>query len=130
MSLSLGVRTGGQIKIGDDMLTVSSVARDGLTVRVNVRGREYQLSDEEKTEVLPDVYVFCGVSAHTPWGLPFRSKLAFDAPRVIQIDRIQIDRTKENSGMPLKLSAQANAWLVKRRSPRKSWTSWSVVRRL
>jgi len=89
MSLSLGVRAGSQIEIGDDMLTVSGVTRDGLTVRVNVRGREYQINDEEKTEVLPGVYVFCGVSAHMNWDLPFRSKLAFDAPRVIQIDRVK-----------------------------------------
>jgi hypothetical protein len=89
-ALSLGVQAGSKIKIGKSVLSVLQVLNTGLQVRVFVRGRFYTISDDERVEVLPNVFIFCGVSAGRGWNMPNKSKLAIEAPTDILIDRLGV----------------------------------------
>ena len=89
-ALSLGVQAGSNIKIGNDMLYVVEILNNGLQVLVDVGGKRFVLSDDEKIEVLKDVFIFCGVSAGRGWIMAHKSKLAIEAPLDILIDRLEI----------------------------------------
>jgi hypothetical protein len=90
MALSLGVQAGSNILIGQDMLHVDEILSNGLKVLVDVGGRKFVISDDERIEVLKDVFVFCGVSAGMGWNMAHKSKLAIEAPLDILIDRLEI----------------------------------------
>lgn len=85
MALSLGVKKGGVIKIGGVPLQVVSIDHQkSITVRIN--GREYVVSDKERVEILPTVFVFVGT-----WSVLNQSsqgRLAFEAPRAVRIERV------------------------------------------
>lgn len=91
MALSLGVQAGSNIKVGQWMLHVDEVLDNGLRVKVDVGGKKFFVSDDERVEVLKDVFVFCGVSAGMGWNMPYKSKLAFEAPTDILIHRAGVE---------------------------------------
>lgn len=88
MALSLGIQSGSQIQIGDSIMRVIEVARDGKLVHIEVTGKRFSVSDEERTEILDDVFVQVGIP--TNWNTPLRSRLAFEAPRCITINRLGV----------------------------------------
>jgi hypothetical protein len=90
LALSLGVQAGSQIKIGLHILRVIEVLDDGKLVKIEVGDRRYMISDEERTEIATNVFVFCGISEGMGWDVPLKSKLAFEAPREIKIDRLGV----------------------------------------
>jgi sRNA-binding carbon storage regulator CsrA len=96
MALALGVRRGSKIKVGDIMLRVVSVEDGGKELKIEVGKTEFIISDEERTEILPDVFVSCGVydNVITNWDMPegyseTHSRLTFEAPTSIPIHRIK-----------------------------------------
>lgn len=88
VALSLGVQAGSRIKVGLAVVKVIEILNNGLEVVLEAGGNRFVVNDEEKKEILPSVFVFCGISAWMYWDQPYKSKLAFDAPRSIAINRI------------------------------------------
>jgi sRNA-binding carbon storage regulator CsrA len=89
MALSLGVAAGSKIIIGDSLLKVLSI-EDGLTITLDVDGTRYVVNDQERTEILPNVFVSCGQTMPSRTGSSQKtSRLAIEAPRAIQIDRVK-----------------------------------------
>ena len=85
MALSLGVKEGGKLKIGPDELTVTAV-RSPSDVEVMVKGKTFNLTDQERVEVLPFVHMFCGIKGSTQ--ADGSCRLAIEAPIRIRIERI------------------------------------------
>ena len=86
MALSIGVFPSSAIRIGQSILVVKEIL-DSKTVSITIDGGPPQLITEDKrTLILPDVYVFCGMKVNKP-GV-HESRLAFEAPRRIAINRI------------------------------------------
>jgi len=80
MALSLGVSVGSRIFIGDDILRV--IAMPSATIlEVSVKGKRFTVTDNERKEVLPDVFVSAG------FGDGNTNRLVFEAPRRIPIHR-------------------------------------------
>lgn len=85
MALSLGVSVGSMITIGTNALHVLDI-EDGTKIKIQINAdAEYTINDQERQEVLPDVFISCGVSSPTRGHRT--SRLAIEAPRSIQIDR-------------------------------------------
>lgn len=83
MALSLGVKVGAVVGIGEYFLKVLDIINP-TNVLISVRGEEFRLSDLEKVEVLPNVSISCGPSKF----FEKYARLAIEAPRHIQINRI------------------------------------------
>jgi hypothetical protein len=95
MALSIGVHRGMRIKVGAEMLRVTDVQQEGREVRLEIGDRQYTISDKQRTEIAPSVFVFCGVydGIITNWTTDegdkvLHSRLAFEAPRAIRINRM------------------------------------------
>lgn len=63
--------------IGGHLLVVRDVL-SATTVRVEFGGRDVLVTDQQREELMPQVFVSCGVSG----------RLAFEAPRSIRIERV------------------------------------------
>lgn len=89
MALSIGVKAGSRIKFGQRVLEVLHV-EDGRRIQVKVTGedenRQYLITEEQRTLIGPETYVFCGVGKD--WHDPAFSRIAFEAPRAIKINRV------------------------------------------
>jgi hypothetical protein len=87
--LSLGVQAGSHIAITTcpDMLVVTDIIDNGLQGKFELGSQTFVVSDEERVEVWPEVFVFCGISKGMDWHLKNKSKLAFEAPLDIRINR-------------------------------------------
>lgn len=88
MALSLGVRKGFKWKVGNAILRVQEIINAKTIIVTINNGRAYTITDKERTEILPDVFVQCGV----PDGVFVEensSRLAVEAPRSIEIERIK-----------------------------------------
>jgi hypothetical protein len=66
-------------------LLVESVPKATL-VQVLFQGKQHLISDEERVEVYPQVFVSCGLSDERKHD--HTSRLAFEAPRSIEIYRV------------------------------------------
>jgi hypothetical protein len=84
MALSIGVSAGSKIKVGKSMVAVQEANRRMVTLKVD-GGPTQIITEAERTEILPQVYVFIGVGPDSG----MNSRLAFEAPRSIQIDRVR-----------------------------------------
>lgn len=81
-----GPRLKGYTLFGGEELTVIEVIRPDL-IRVEYKGKQHDISEVERTKLDEDVYVSCG-----PWngkGSADYSRLAFEAPRSIRIERLE-----------------------------------------
>lgn len=87
MALSIGIVPGSKIKVGNSVIRVDSVMNSNLVGLSLDGGPVFMVSDNEKTEVMPQVMVSCGVKAARE--ASHMSRLAFDAPRSISINRIE-----------------------------------------
>lgn len=85
MALSLGIHEGSKIQVGSHVVTVTEIVRDNL-MTVEAGGLKHMVTDTERTEILPSVFVFCG-SSHGQAAT--NARLAFEAPRSININRIE-----------------------------------------
>lgn len=86
MALSLGVTDGSKIRVGTEILEVVTIVGTAH-IQVRVAGKNFLITDCERTEVLPGVFVSCGRNDDKQFAASF-SRLAFEAPRSIEIKRI------------------------------------------
>lgn len=87
MALSLGVRKGFKWSIDRDILRVKEVV-NAKTIIVTINNRtDYTITDLERIEILPDVFIQCGV-VDGVFVEPGSSRLAIEAPRSIIIERV------------------------------------------
>lgn len=84
MALCLGVKAGDRISVGVSELVVDALLTDG-TIFITVENEQYQITDKRREEILPSVFVSCGLAASARRDK--FSKLAFEAPRSIKIMR-------------------------------------------
>jgi hypothetical protein len=85
MALSLGVKAGSKIRIGDHMLEVVQVDREDC-IDITLDGKLFVITDLQRTQIAPEVYVSCG--SQNGKGLPEHGRLAIEAPRSIPIIRL------------------------------------------
>ncbi|KVR21706.1 hypothetical protein WK13_34780 [Burkholderia ubonensis] len=84
MALSIGVSRGSVIRVGDEELHVVSIQSRG-SMTVEFRGQQYNVTDQERVELMEDTFVSCGLSAHDPNA---RHRLAFEAPNHVRIKKL------------------------------------------
>lgn len=85
MALSLGVSVGAWIYIGQPQkkLVVTSV-EPGVSIGVQYQGRDYTITDQERTKIDEQVFLSYGKSPRPGAG---SVRLAFEAPKNIPIVR-------------------------------------------
>lgn len=83
MALSLGIKVGSLFRVAKASVRVKSIG-PGQRAVLDVDGREFMVTEEEATEILPQVMVSMG---NNPSSSPKGSRLAFQAPRSIPILR-------------------------------------------
>jgi hypothetical protein len=89
MGLSLGVRTGSRILVGEnDMITVKSFSFPTFILSLNGK-KDVLITDQYSTEVLPDVKAFTGPKIRSASGKGACARLVFEAPRNIKIKLIR-----------------------------------------
>jgi sRNA-binding carbon storage regulator CsrA len=81
MALSLGIKVGSLIHVGEHAVKVLSVSADIIEISVD-GGSPVLVTEQKREKILDEVYVSLGVGS-TGTG----SRLAFDAPRSIPITR-------------------------------------------
>lgn len=85
MALSLGVRSGQVLQVGNTKVLVETVGPgEHMRLLVGSPGMKFQISSQNRVEILPTVYVSIGRSAtHNP-----SPRLCFEAPKDIPITRV------------------------------------------
>ena len=86
MALSIGITTGDKILIDNHTLCVKSVRHNNTVVSVD-NGPDFHLDDKQRTEILPEVFVFTG-DKPSDGHAGSRGRLAFEAPTRIRINRV------------------------------------------
>jgi hypothetical protein len=81
MAWAVGIRNGTEITVGDHCLRVVDAHPKAVAVRID-DGPPIVIIAEERTEVLPEVFVFLGESQSVG-----RLRLAFEAPQSIRLKR-------------------------------------------
>ena len=86
MALALRFRTGEEFHVGlsdglVDVLVQEIIGPQEFVLRVE--GRDYKITDEMATEVLPDVRVSAG------FGTDVLAQVVIDAPKSVTIDRLR-----------------------------------------
>lgn len=84
MALSLGVHEGSKIKVGDVLVSVQTIV-NGNEVEILYGDQQHLITDSERTEVAPNIFISCGVRDNR---FPNHSRLAFEAARNVPITRI------------------------------------------
>jgi hypothetical protein len=85
MALSLGVSIGSKVQIGDKLLVITDIL-NGNHISLTYGGKTFLITESERTEIDPTVFVSCGSrdsNRHEKY-----TRLAFEAPREIQITRL------------------------------------------
>jgi hypothetical protein len=85
MALSIGVSQGTKIIVDKYELLVEDVPK-ATHVQVLFRDKRYIVTDEERIEIYPNVFLSCGLSDERKHD--HNSRLAFEAPRSIFIERV------------------------------------------
>ena len=85
MALSLGITKGSKIQVGGSIIEVVDVS-NGTHVQVVIGQQKFLITDCERTEVLPNVFLSCGVSEEKSFGS--FSRIAIEAPKEVKIRRI------------------------------------------
>lgn len=88
MALSIGVKAGSKIKVKsvrDHIVEVLNVpSHDRLVISVD--GVQFEVTDKQRVEILPRVFVFCG--SKDSRGVESYTRLAFEAPKIVRIERV------------------------------------------
>lgn len=93
MPLSLGVKKGSKIKVDQSMVEVVDVVSLS-EIRINVSNgmlrqiKQHTITNEERTEILPEVFVSAGRDDGADHSTKGYTRLAFEAPRRIKINRV------------------------------------------
>ncbi len=85
MPLSLGVHMGMKINVGPHQILVEDIMR-GTAIKVSGKdGQEFLITDQQRTEVYPEVFLSYGSPGPR---LDYRgTRLAIEAPRELNISR-------------------------------------------
>lgn len=83
MALALSVKLGGKVLVGGEEIVVTEIK--GMNVSLLAQEKEFTVSDLERKEVLPQVWISTAKSKSTEGG----TRLVFEAPRDIKIYRVQ-----------------------------------------
>jgi sRNA-binding carbon storage regulator CsrA len=87
MALSLGVKAGSKITVGNHEVTVRSILKDLILISVD-GGPDVVVSEQAREQILPEVWVFLGKPPSNPdHSSDSQRRLAFEAPRDIKILR-------------------------------------------
>jgi len=88
MALSLGVRVGGDVFIGDDCIKVVKIHGEEEFIvahhQEDLSGKTYKITAEKALEVLPEVFISAGRGKA---GSSKLARLVITAPREIKISR-------------------------------------------
>jgi hypothetical protein len=87
VALSIGVVPGSRIMIGKSVVLVNEILNSNLVSLSVDGGPAFMVSDQERTQIAPEVMVFCGVKK--PRNDSHVSRLAFEAPRNIIITKVE-----------------------------------------
>jgi hypothetical protein len=87
MALSLGVKRGARILIGGQLLIVKSILAANK-ILIQFGDKDALVTDLQRTELMPDAYVSAGQPDDGEDTPPVYTRLAFEAPRAIRIERI------------------------------------------
>ena len=85
MALSLGMDIGERLIIGESTLRVTDIAK-GYIFTLNVDGKKYVVADQERVQILPDVFARSGLNRDNTIA-PHSGRLALEAPHTISIRR-------------------------------------------
>lgn len=89
MALSLGVKRGSKIRFSQKQILEVLEVKSAEEMVIDVDGTRFTITDKERTEVLPTVYVFCGrVTKGQAAQQQKYARIAIEAPRSIDIDRV------------------------------------------
>jgi hypothetical protein len=83
LALTLGVRVGHKIQVGEHMVEVKKVHSTTLMTLTIDGESDVQVSDQSRKEIVPSVHVFTG-SKEGETGY----RLAFEAPKSVKISRL------------------------------------------
>lgn len=83
MALSLGIKNGSKLSIGQHCLEVKRIISGNMIVVVLDDAEDFTVTDLQATEILPNVRVFAGIGQNGNG-----SRLAFEAPESIEIRRM------------------------------------------
>lgn len=87
-TLSLGVTVGSRIQIGAAIVEVLNVI-DAMNTTIKTADKTFEITDLERQEVLPSVFISLGWSEQTKDArFPNFSRLAIEAPRALRISRL------------------------------------------
>lgn len=86
--LSLGVRKGFKYRVGGSIIRVKEVLGPKEVVVTVDRDTDYTITEHERVQVIPDVFLSCGVPDHVVIH-EHHSRLAIEAPNEIKIERIK-----------------------------------------
>lgn len=82
MALSIGVRKDQQIRIGQEILTITDI-QNRREIYISIAGREFKLTETQSQEIAPQVRASVGSRPDQQY-----ARIAFEAPRHIAINRI------------------------------------------
>ncbi len=87
MALSIGVSKGSKIQVGKHLLRVLEV-QDSRHVSILYGDQRHLITDAERTEVEPGVFISCGIKQDRETTAN-SSRIAFEAPMSIAINRVR-----------------------------------------
>ena len=83
MAWTVGIQVGTVIDVGNHAVEVTDIQFSTVVLLVDGR-KTLVITADERTEVVPDVFVFVGEGESA---LPGRRRLAFEAPKNIKLTR-------------------------------------------
>jgi hypothetical protein len=86
MALSIGIKKNSRVLVGGSHLLVVKEIIAPTQVRVEFDERSILVTDLERAKLMDDVFVSCGLLP--PNSTNHYSRLAFEAPREIRIERL------------------------------------------
>jgi hypothetical protein len=87
MALSIGVSKGSKIQVGKNLMRVLEV-QDSRHVSIMYGNTRHLITDTERTEVEPGVFLSCGIKQDKETMMN-SSRIAFEAPRSVIINRVR-----------------------------------------
>lgn len=84
MALSIGAGAGDRIRVGEDILHVREVHPSTIVICKN-DDAPVLITEDAKVDIIRSVFIFKGIS---PASTKVSSRLAFEAPKSIRIERI------------------------------------------
>lgn len=87
MALSIGVSKGSKIQVGQILMRVLEV-QDSRHVSVLYGSTRHLITDTERTEVEPGVFLSCGIKQDKET-MANSSRIAFEAPMSVRISRLR-----------------------------------------